>query len=198
MESQLRNQSSTLKDAVATSRHLALLITGEQGSSVNLTVAKEALKLAKRQLGEDDRRSFHERHAQPGINPRSSAISPTTSDNSSPRPGPEMPPSPPPSPPLGRTSTSQYLPPSSTRHTDRRMATDIANSGAWVFPSSEGAASNEGVRLRSQANHPMATEINTGIRDRSARNLELRAGGGSRVRDQEGNIVWRERHHGNG
>ncbi len=77
------------------------------------------------------------------------------------------------------------------------MATNITNSGAWVFPSSEGVASNVGVRIPFQATRPVATEINTGIRDRSARNLDPRAGVSSRVRDQDGNLEWTERYHGN-
>ena len=189
LKSQLHDQRSIVKDAVATSTNIEYLIRRQVRRLVNLEVASEALNLAKRHLEEYNGRSYPEVDHHP--------ISVTSSD-SSPRPGPTRLPSPPPSPRLPGTRSSPHQPPVSTRDAGRRrstMAADMTPSGAWVFVEPS-ASSNTTSNSPSQGAHPMTTDVNIDMGYRIARTLGQRQERASRVRDADRNVVWTETHHG--
>lgn len=167
LKSQLHDQRSIVKDAVATSTNIEYLIRRQVRRSVNLEVANEALNLAKRHLEEYNGRSYPEVDHHP--------ISVTSSD-SSPRSGPTRLPSPPPSPRLPGTRSSPHQPPVSTRDAGRRrstMAADMTPSGAWVFVEPS-ASSNTRSNPPSQGTHPMTTDVNIDMGYRTARTLGQR------------------------
>ena len=196
LRSQLRDERASVKDAIAASEYLAYLVRGQR-SSVNLQVANEARSLAKRQLEEYAWQVNQERDRRPEVHSRFSASSYARSGGSSPRPGPPGPPDPPPSAPLPASPTFHPQTPFSATNADPgafTVAADKTSSGAHLHDE-PGTSTNTNVAPPSQATHPAATDFHSDVGHRTARTLDRRTDRGSRVRDADRNVVWRENHH---
>lgn len=188
MKSQLRDERSTVRDAVTASRRIEFHVRGQVSSSLNQTVARYALHIAKTQLEQYDRQTYQRFDRRPEISPDSSGFLSATSEDSSPPPGPPGPPSPPPSPPQPLVSE---------RDADRKRSTIAANiisSRAMGFDK-PGPFGNTRVDPSVRGTQPTA-DINIDMGYRTARTLGQRQERGSRVRDAGRNIVWREGHDG--
>ena len=203
LESQLRDQRSIVKDAIAASQKIEQLIRGKVRSSVNLEVANEALSLAKRQLEQYNNQDSAQVYPQPIF---------TVPNGPSRQPSPMIVPSPPPSPPLSEsrvaspprapffpeTPSSPLRTPLSPGGVSRGMsaaAIDTMPSGVSVPPRPSRHRNTRAKRPR-RGGHPMSGDVGADMGYRTAATLDPRRAPGSRIRNANRNVVWTEHHEG--
>ena len=207
VQSQLRNQRSVVKDAIATSQKIEYLIRDKIQSSVNLEVAKEALSLTKRQLVEYKNEDPAQFYPRPIF---------TAPNNSSRLPRPVRVPSPAPAPSFPRTPPFPPRPHVSTGSVGRRRSTGSYSPtpSEGSIPSGPDQPRNSRAQRRrpgvpppsgdvaTDASHqtprrhpgvpPPAGDVTIDVGHRTAQTFTPRGERGTRIRDAKRNIVWKE------
>ena len=209
LKSQLRNQRSVVKDAIAASQKIERLIRDKVKSSVNLEVANEALGLAKKQLDAYSSRDSAQVYPQHVFTaPKNASRLPSPLRVPSPPPGPNKPsplpspiivPSPPPAPSNPANPSSPPRPPVSTVDAGRRMSTvavDTTPSGMSV-PHEPSQYKNRRAKRPRRGVPPMSGGVGVDMGYRTASAFVPRGQRGSRVRDGNRNI-GRKHHEGDG
>ena len=198
LESQLRDQRSVVKDAIAASQKIEQLIRGKVRSSVSLEVTNEALSVAKKQLHDDSNRDSAQVYPHPVFTPPNNPSRP---------PSPGIVPSPPPAPLRPGTATSPPQPHVSTGDAGRRRSTvsfDTTPSVVFVPNGPELPAyndpdqtSNVGLAPTDRWVPPTASGVGIDVGHRIARASTRQRQPGSLSWDPDRKI-WKDDHQGDG
>ena len=196
LESQVRNQKAIVKHAIRASSILQFYIQGHDKKSMNQLVADKTLNLARTQLIESVSQYREEQTTRTVSVDAYPLSSTTTSDSSlSRRPNPVRSPSPPPPPP----SSFHPPPPFSTRnasHSEPRIATGMTSTGKWEY-GQPGRSWNTEIDPTDQGSRPVPMNMNSDNGNRSLGVLNRSTGRESRVKDEKGDVVWKQTQHDN-
>ena len=181
-----------MRDAISVSSRIEYHTRGIRVQSVNRRVARDTLKLAKTQ------QEYGRTVRQEILAARLSKKSSIPSEGSSPQPGPSRRRGPQPSPPPSVVISLPHEPPVPTGDAGRRpssIAVDATPSVVSV-PRKPGQPRNARAKAPHREFPPMSKNVETDMGHRIASTFTPRRERGSRVRDADRNVVWREHHQG--